>query len=486
MGKHWAICIGINRYYNLQPLQYAVQDAEAMRDFLLNEGQFEQVYYFSDHSPAIATPRGPMRSLPTFANLKRFFRERFQPSLNAGDTVWFFFAGHGELYEGHDYLMPLDVDPGNVAETALRLGDITADLRNSGATHAVLVLDACRSQSRRSGIGFGSDAQAGMVTIYACSPKESSYEIEALNHGAFTHVLLEGLRLKGVDNCATVERLDQYLRRRVPALNAQYGKPAQVPYTAVEPITKQHWVLFPQVTTLATDVQTLRLDAFQAEAEQDYGWAEQIWTCLLGLSPGDPQAIEAIKRLTLVNRPPATVPHSPVPSPSAPPPHPATGSPAPTPSQGLDIPVVALESDRQVDYTGLRDLLAAHQWQAANQETEQVMLKTARRTREGWLSSRSISQFPLVDLKTIDQLWSAYSQGHFGFTVQRQIFERVQHQEDRFLEQVAWEQAALFGGVPFSSSAAAQLQFTLTAPQGHLPFVFGGEHGWIFERLEKT
>ncbi len=146
MSKNWAICIGINDYYNLQPLRYAVSDAAAVRDFFVQEGGFEQVYYFADDAPPIATPKGPMRSAPTYGNLKRFFRERFQaPFLNVGDNFWLFFAGHGELHEGHDYLMPLDVDPGNLEETALRLSDLTACLRNSGADNTVLLLDACRS-----------------------------------------------------------------------------------------------------------------------------------------------------------------------------------------------------------------------------------------------------------------------------------------------------------------------------------------------------
>ena len=78
MSKNWAICIGINEYYNLQPLKYAVQDASSIRDFFLHEGRFEQVYYFAAGAPPIQTPRSSMRPEPTFANLKRFFRERFQ------------------------------------------------------------------------------------------------------------------------------------------------------------------------------------------------------------------------------------------------------------------------------------------------------------------------------------------------------------------------------------------------------------------------
>ena len=235
MSRNWAICIGINGYYNLQSLNYAKQDAASMRDFFVSEGRFEQVYYFADDSPTIETPRGPMRSDPTFANLKRFFRERFQqPFLDVGDNFWFFFAGHGELHEGHDYLMPLDVDPGNLEETALRISDITAHLRNCGADNTVLLLDACRSQGSRRGLGLGTEEQQGMVTVYACSPREASYEIEALGHGAFTYALLEGFKLQGGNNCATVERLDQYLRYQVPTAPQARTDPLHRRRTPVE------------------------------------------------------------------------------------------------------------------------------------------------------------------------------------------------------------------------------------------------------------
>ena len=343
MSRNWAICIGINGYYNLQSLNYAKQDAASMRDFFISEGRFaakinservygvladqcpsmeldlnevsrvsaprifeftiagrfEQVYYFADDSPLIETPRGSMRSDPTFANLKRFFRERFQqPFLDVGDNFWFFFAGHGELHEGHDYLMPLDVDPGNLEETALRISDITAHLRNCGADNTVLLLDACRSQGSRRGLGLGTEEQQGMVTVYSCSPREASYEIEELGHGAFTYALLEGFKLQGGNNCATVERLDQYLRYQVPALNAQHRKPVQTPYTAVEPLSKNHLILLPQRATLQ-DVLALKADAQEAELDNELDLAEQLWIRVLAASAADRQAITALQRIAL-------------------------------------------------------------------------------------------------------------------------------------------------------------------------------------------
>jgi formylglycine-generating enzyme required for sulfatase activity/uncharacterized caspase-like protein len=300
MSKNWAICIGINRYYNLQPLQYAVKDAASVRDFFLNEIKFEQVYYFADDSPPIVTPRGEMRSLPTYANLKRFFREWFQSvPLSVGDNFWFFFAGHGELHEDHDYLLPIDVDPGDIPGTALRVSDIADSLRNCGADNTVLLVDACRDRGKRKGQGFGVEAQKGTITIYSCSPNRSSYEIEALQHGAFTYALLEGLRLQGANNCATVERLDQYLCAQVPALNERYGKPSQTPRTSVEPISKNYLILIPQQATRLQDVMALKSEAREAELEGNFDFAGHLWVRVLAASPADSAAVKAIGRIAI-------------------------------------------------------------------------------------------------------------------------------------------------------------------------------------------
>ncbi|MBV9389188.1 MAG: GUN4 domain-containing protein, partial [Chroococcidiopsidaceae cyanobacterium CP_BM_ER_R8_30] len=43
--------------------------------------------------------------------------------------------------------------------------------------------------------------------------------------------------------------------------------------------------------------------------------------------------------------------------------------------------------------------------------------------QEQLLSSQAIKYFPCQELCTIDQLWVNYRKGHFGFSVQRQIWE---------------------------------------------------------------
>ena len=147
--------------------------------------------------------------------------------------------------------MPIDADPGNVEETALPVSYVTERLRRCGAKNVLLLLDACRNEGARDGQGIGADRQIGVVAVSSCSPNERSYEIAELQHGAFTYALLEGLRLQGETNCATVERLDQHLRFRVPELCGKYQKPRQTPYTSAEPIEKQHLILLPKLASLS-------------------------------------------------------------------------------------------------------------------------------------------------------------------------------------------------------------------------------------------
>ena len=300
MAKNWAIAIGINQYRNLQPLQFAVRDAEAMRDYFLNEVSFQQVYTFSDHSPPIQQDYGsPLDSTPSFTTLKRFLRTRFdKPFLQTGDNLWFFFAGHGIRHEDRDYLMPIDGDSGDIDGTAIPIAYVTERLRRSGADNVVLLLDACRNEGRRSGVGVGEEVQPGVITLFSCSPHEVSYEIEAIQQGAFTQVLLQGLRLQGEGNCATVERLDQYLRHYLPQLNQRHAKPRQTPYATVEPAAKYHLILLPRHATVR-DADTLKMEALKAETEGALELAEQLWIRVLAVSPADSDAIKAIRRISV-------------------------------------------------------------------------------------------------------------------------------------------------------------------------------------------
>ncbi len=73
--------------------------------------------------------------------------------------------------------------------------------------------------------------------------------------------------------------------------------------------------------------------------------------------------------------------------------------------QGEQEEEVELRSVRGVDYTNLRNLLAAGKWNSADHETGKVMLQVAGRTSKNQVSVEDIDNFPCEDLRTINQLW---------------------------------------------------------------------------------
>jgi serine/threonine protein kinase len=130
----------------------------------------------------------------------------------------------------------------------------------------------------------------------------------------------------------------------------------------------------------------------------------------------------------------------------------------------------SLKSALGVDYTRLRDLLAAGKWKEADQETLKVMLKAARREKEGWLNNNDIDKFPCDDLRTIDQLWVKYSQGRVGFSVQKEIWLSLGGKVDwdtekKLGDRVGWRKGRK------SWFNYDDLTFNLQAPPGHLPWV---------------
>ncbi|MEG4939117.1 GUN4 domain-containing protein [Microcoleus sp. F4-D5] len=498
MGKNWAISIGINKYDFLQPLKYAKRDAELMQEFLCNQAGFEQVLLFSDDS----TPDFMGRSTrPSFTNLRRVLRTMFdKPFMGDGDNFWFFFSGHGVPDNGCDYIMPVDGDPGDVANTAIPISYVTQCLRRCGADNVLLILDACRKQGTRSGEGIGKQTadiarEMGVISIFSCSPDQYSYEIETLQQGVFTSALLEGLGIQG--KCATVERLNDYLRWRVPELIRQHKseKVRQMPYTIVEPVTKYHLIILPKYATLA-DIAALKIDAFQAEAEKNFELAEQLWIRVLAAASGkDMSAIEAIKRIDRLQREDQASSHRGViwgtvyqdnsvntsvgkqaESPLSPKSQLITNI---TPIE----PDVPLKSERGVDYTKLRDLLATGQWKEADGETLKKMLEVADRTNEKWLREEDIDRLPCEDLRTIDQLWVKYSNGRFGFSVQKRIYESLggsrgeydQKSWEAFGDRVGWRVNSWFLGWGVNSSWIGynDLKFNTKAPQGHFPRWWG-------------
>ncbi len=157
---------------------------------------------------------------------------------------------------------------------------------------------------------------------------------------------------------------------------------------------------------------------------------------------------------------------------------------------------VQLKSERGIDYSCLRDLLAAGNWKDADQETLNMMLKAAKRENEGYFDGESIDDFPGDDLRTIDQLWIKYSQGRFGFSVQKKIWLECGGNVDydtecKLADRVGWRTTNLLNkDVKWLNYDNLTFNNHKETPLGHLPCVVGGISsnvwcGEFFSRTEK-
>jgi uncharacterized caspase-like protein len=496
-----AIVIGINKYVHLQHLNYAQNDARAVKTFLETEALFDHVYYFAED----AEPVNGISMQPTQNNLRRIMETRLaKRGLGDGDNFWFFFSGHGMRHGERDFLMPIDGYAENVAASGISTADVSKWLRECGADNVVMMLDACRNGGRKDGKGIGDQTkedcrQTGVISLFSCSPNQFSYELPEYEQGAFTKVLLEGLGVQGA--CATVARLDEYLKRRVPELvrDCLGDGVNQYPYSIAEPINKAHLILMPNHAR-PEDLTTLKMDALRAQNRGELRLALQCWMRVNIASRGlDNEALDEIVELRLKLRQAAATPTNSNSTKTAevPPSKGDLGKPkhqpspvisatfkaltaklstkpaTPQPPAQLPLDTIPLDSEKGVDYRKLRGLLKEGKWKEADEETLQVMLKAANRVSDHYLDIASLKNFPCKDLRTIDQLWVTASDGHFGFSVQKKIWEDCGSPTssgknwDQFCVRVGWQNKQATSYVSYSD-----FKFNPSlSPKGELPAV---------------
>ena len=115
------------------------------------------------------------------------------------------------------------------------------------------------------------------------------------------------------------------------------------------------------------------------------------------------------------------------------------------PPEVEDYDVDDLNSERGIDYTRLRDLLRARDWRAADQETYRLMITTVGKEEGQWFDDKDLEEFPREELHTLDQLWVKYSHGHFGFSVQKEVWKEYDSpttlgdEWDEFCVKLGWQ-----------------------------------------------
>lgn len=124
----------------------------------------------------------------------------------------------------------------------------------------------------------------------------------------------------------------------------------------------------------------------------------------------------------------------------------------------------------KVNYTTLRNLLAAQRWKEADKVTLDLMLNAVNRQEEGWFTKENADNFPCDDYKLIDNLWRKYSNDRFGFKTQENIYletgnNLVNYDRETYLtfgDRLGWINNDVW-------IAKNNFIFNQNAPIGHLP-----------------
>lgn len=122
-------------------------------------------------------------------------------------------------------------------------------------------------------------------------------------------------------------------------------------------------------------------------------------------------------------------------------------------------------SERNVDYGALQDLLARQEFQAADRLTIEILcaLAGAASEQRKWLYFTDVKDLPIADMQTINTLWQVYSEGKFGFSVQRDLWLSVGKNWESLWVVIGWKSGNAWTRYP------QEFTWNLTAPKGHLP-----------------
>ncbi|MGB9988213.1 caspase family protein [Massilia sp. SM-13] len=217
--KSRALVIGINRYKNASPLSFAVNDAEAVRDALVEHLSFdlEDIVLLTD-------------TAATKANILKTYLDLADAHVGLDDRVIVFFAGHGHTRTGIrgeiGFLVPYDADLGDMS-TFIRWDELTRNAELIRAKHILFIMDACYG-----GLALTRAAKAGTARFLNDMLHRTARQVLTAgkadevvadsggplpDHSVFTGHLLEGLGGKAAtpDGIITASSLMSYVYNKV-------------------------------------------------------------------------------------------------------------------------------------------------------------------------------------------------------------------------------------------------------------------------------
>jgi uncharacterized caspase-like protein len=241
-GHIWAIVIGINQYLNTRNLKYAVNDAQAFKNYLKDYVGIpdENIFYLADQEA-------------TKSKIESLLGTTIKQKASKDDTVIIFYAGHGAVEpdpsnldgDGFEkYLLPHDAKLRDLYSTSISMNNIKTIFMRIRADRLIFIADTCYSGASGGRTMMATKTRAnlsdkfyeriskgkGRVIISSCSANEISKEDDRLQHGIFSYYMLEGLKGQADqdgDGIITVSELFSFLSLKVPVASAQDQHPVR-------------------------------------------------------------------------------------------------------------------------------------------------------------------------------------------------------------------------------------------------------------------
>ncbi|MBS1920636.1 MAG: caspase family protein [Bacteroidetes bacterium] len=235
-GTTYAIIIGLSKYKNVTPLQYADRDARSFEDFLLSE----------------AGGKIPITNIETFLN-ENATRTNIGDAISEiarkakpGDRVYFFFAGHGDMEDltqiENGLLLLYNSPNGNyfgMNDDVLEIINLKRYLSplSERGVEMIFIVDACHAGNLKGGVqGIEQTASALAASwgkeykILSCQPNQLSLESAEWGggRGLFSYELEDGMKgLADLNNDGVVSmyELQNYIQTNV----AKYSEGKQIP-----------------------------------------------------------------------------------------------------------------------------------------------------------------------------------------------------------------------------------------------------------------
>ncbi|MEE1938275.1 caspase family protein [Streptomyces sp. TRM 70361] len=243
MARHKALLIGASEYDDphIGSLPFVPGDLQRLAEALAERG-FESA----------ETAESPRGITPNLVNREvgRFLREA-----GRGDTLLIVLSGHGQHFQGRDYLVPEDAgfDIRPFAESCVEIG-WQRELENSPAARVVFLIDACRegletdtdTMAPPPGVGGWSrrkieaNLRRKVAYVYACSPGQLARFVRekdtvrdgaapGTEPGASFSLFSRAVRdvVAGHRYALDLGGFEEAVQERMDELRAAYGKPRQ-------------------------------------------------------------------------------------------------------------------------------------------------------------------------------------------------------------------------------------------------------------------